>query len=235
MLEVKIAQYKVPVLTNKENNPALRIQLVPRNSQEVHVNRVTVRLESTGDLNDIQAVRLFATGEKGKFGSDMQFGSDQAPSSVIVFEDQLSVADTSHLWLSIQLKDKIDLMQKITVSCESVGTEDGMIEVESPVAEALRVGIALRKHLDDSVHTYRIPGLVTTNNGTLLAVYDVRRDSPRDVQGNIDVGLSRSVDGGNSWESMRIVLDMGEWGGRPQKFHGVGDVSILADRSNNNG
>jgi sialidase-1 len=35
-------------------------------------------------------------------------------------------------------------------------------------------GIVLRKAWDDSVHTYRIPGITTTDKGTLLAVYDIR-------------------------------------------------------------
>lgn len=209
------------------------MQLVPRQSKEIVVNRITMRLEATGDLDDIKSVRLFSTGQKKEFDFYSQVGSDKLPSSEIVFEDQLAVTDTSYLWLSIQLKEKVDLMQKITVSCESIGTRDGIVAVESPVSEPLRVGVALREHMDDNVHTYRIPGLTTTNHGTLLAVYDVRRDSPRDVQGNIDVGLSRSSDGGNTWEPMRIVLDMGEWGGLPQKFNGVGDVNILVDRSNN--
>lgn len=230
-LEVKAIQHQVPVLVNKENNPTLQLQLVP--AEEIHVNRVAIRLESTADLKDVQAVRLFSTGKKEGFDSKAQFGSDQAPSPVIVFEDQLTVTDTSYLWLSIQLKEKVDLMQKISVSCESIGTTDGAVTVASDASNPFRLGVALRTHMDDSVDTYRIPGLTTTNNGTLLAIYDVRRDSPRDLQGNIDVGLSRSADGGNTWEPMRIALDMGEWGGLPQKFNGVGDANILVDRSNN--
>src|SRR5690606_30718071 len=92
---------------------------------------------------------------------------------------------------------------------------------------------ALRKHMDDDVHTYRIPGLHVTNEGTLLAVYDVRRDSSRDLQGNIDIGLSRSTDGGNTWEPMEVILDMKEWGGLPEKFNGVSDPNILIDRNTN--
>jgi sialidase-1 len=83
------------------------------------------------------------------------------------------------------------------------------------------------------VDTYRIPGLATTNNGTLLAIYDIRRESSRDLQGDIDIGLSRSIDGGNSWEPMQTVLDMDEWGGLPEKFNGVSDANILVDKSNN--
>lgn len=94
-------------------------------------------------------------------------------------------------------------------------------------------GVALRQHGDDGVHTYRIPGLVTTTNGTLIAVYDIRHDNAKDLQGNIDIGMSRSTDGGKTWEPMKAVMDMGEWGGLPEDQNGIGDPSILVDCSNN--
>jgi len=94
-------------------------------------------------------------------------------------------------------------------------------------------GTPLRRHGEDGVDTYRIPGLATTTNGTLVAVYDVRHDNAKDLQGNIDVGMSRSTDGGKSWEPMRIVMDMKTWGGLPEDQNGIGDPTILVDRANN--
>ena len=90
------------------------------------------------------------------------------------------------------------------------------------------MGIAVRSGGDDGVHTYRIPGLATTNKGTLIGVYDIRRDKGRDLPGNIDVGMSRSTDGGLTWQPMRIIMDMGD----DPKFNGegIGDPSILVDR-----
>ncbi|ULT41198.1 glycoside hydrolase [Niabella defluvii] len=37
--------------------------------------------------------------------------------------------------------------------------------------------------MQDNVHTSRIPGLATALNGDLLAIYDARYDSRRDLQG----------------------------------------------------
>lgn len=232
-LDVTTHQYQIPVLVNKENNPVLQIQLVPREPGEVVLQQLSINLKSTGDLEDIQAVRLFVTGKDERFITDVQLGSDQPPSPSVVFKDSFRFSDTTYLWVSLELKNKVDLQQKLGVSCESVSTDRGMVAVAPTPHKMLRLGIALRKHGDDGVHTYRIPGLTTTNNGTLLAIYDVRRDSHRDLQGNIDIGLSRSVDGGDSWEPMQIPLDMGEWGGLPQKFNGVSDANILVDRTNN--
>ena len=93
------------------------------------------------------------------------------------------------------------------------------------------MGIALRQAGDDGAHAYRIPGLVTTNTGVLIAVYDVRYKGWGDLPGHIDVGMSRSRDGGRTWEPMKIIMDMGDdpsW-----RFDGVGDPSVLVDRGTN--
>jgi len=231
-LEVK--QYQIPVLVNKENNPVLQIILLPSDTSETNIKEVTVSLEGTSDLNDIQALRLFVI-EKGKnFSTGKQFGGDQLPAEEIIFKDLLIISDTINLWLSVELKKNANLLHKVSLQCSSVKTDRGkLVQNTSFRPKTLRIGIALRQHEDDSVHTFRIPGLTTTNNGTLLAIYDVRRNSGRDLQGDIDIGLSRSSDGGNTWEPMRIVLDMDKWGGLPEKFNGVSDANILVDRATN--
>lgn len=233
---IKVITYQdqVPILVNKDNNPTLRIEIVPIKSQHETINEVSVDLEGSNGLKDIQTVRLFSTGTKKEFFGGKQFGSEQQPASKVVFRDKLSVSDTLNLWVSIQLKDKVNLLQKLSVSCESINTDGERIKPESSDSKELRLGNSLRKHMDNGVDTYRIPGLTTTKNGTLLAIYDVRWDSYKDVQGNIDVGLSRSTDGGNSWEPMKIIMDKGEFGQLPEKFNGVGDAQILVDKNTNN-
>ena len=50
---------------------------------------------------------------------------------------------------------------------------------------------------------------------------------------NMYVGLSRSTDGGRTWEKMRLPLSFGETGGLPAAQNGVGDPSILVDTKTN--
>jgi sialidase-1 len=96
-----------------------------------------------------------------------------------------------------------------------------------------RVALKLRSAGQDNCDTYRIPGLVTTNNGTLIAVYDNRYNNSKDLQEDIDIGMSRSTDGGETWEPMKVIMDMGTWGGLPQQQNGIGDPCILYDTRNN--
>jgi len=48
-------------------------------------------------------------------------------------------------------------------------------------ARLKRLGKALRKGIDDGCDTYRIPGLVTTDAGPLIAVNDKRFNSKKDL------------------------------------------------------
>lgn len=58
-------------------------------------------------------------------------------------------------------------------------------------------------------HTYRIPAIVCTKKGTLLAFAEGRKDSRSD-SGNIDVVLRQSTDNGKTWGPMQVVADHGK-------------------------
>ena len=91
--------------------------------------------------------------------------------------------------------------------------------------------VVIHRQGEYSCHTFRIPGIAVTNSGTLLAVYDMRYRSRRDLQGHMDIGLSRSTDGGKTWENPRPIMDMGRHGGLPEDQNGCSDPNILVDRT----
>ena len=55
----------------------------------------------------------------------------------------------------------------------------------------------------DNVNIYRIPALITTQKGTLLAFCEAREG---DDQTPTDLVLKRSLDGGKTWQPMQTVL-----------------------------
>lgn len=87
----------------------------------------------------------------------------------------------------------------------------------------------IRRQGDDGVHTYRIPALATTPKGTLLALFDVRHQGPGDLPADIDVGLMRSTDDGETWGKLQRILDFDA--AQPgSRGNGVGDPSVLVNR-----
>jgi sialidase-1 len=61
----------------------------------------------------------------------------------------------------------------------------------------------------EGYHTYRIPALIVTKKGTVLAFCEGRMKSRRD-SGDIDLLLRRSVDGGKTWNPQQVVWDNGD-------------------------
>jgi len=57
-------------------------------------------------------------------------------------------------------------------------------------------------------HTYRIPALLATPKGTLLAFCEGRKNSRSDT-GDIDLLVKRSTDGGKTWSAPVVVWDDG--------------------------
>lgn len=58
----------------------------------------------------------------------------------------------------------------------------------------------------DGYHTYRIPSLIVTAKGTVLALCEGRKGGRGDA-GDIDLVLKRSTDGGKTWGPMQTVWD----------------------------
>ena len=61
---------------------------------------------------------------------------------------------------------------------------------------------------ENGYHTYRIPAIVVTRSGALLALAEARRAGAGDA-GDIDLVLRRSTDGGASWLPLTVIGDNG--------------------------
>jgi sialidase-1 len=59
---------------------------------------------------------------------------------------------------------------------------------------------------EQGYHSYRIPSLIVSAKGTLLAFCEGRKKSRSDT-GDIDLLLKRSLDGGKTWQPAQVVWD----------------------------
>ena len=235
--EVSIEAYtpEYPVLAGKKYNPVFRINIRSENAKSIELQKVFVDVGQSTALTDIEKITIFYTGDQSSFSSDNIFAETHDVSNHVELSNELMLEDSSHyFWLSITLSEEVDIDHEVNASITEVEIDDQKITIDTDeIPSSKRLGVALRQPMDDGVHTYRIPGLATTNEGTLIAVYDIRRNSSVDLQEDIDVGMNRSTDGGKTWEPMKVIMDMGTWGNRPEKENGVGDPCILVDRETN--
>lgn len=224
---VTTLQPVVPVLIRKKDNSVLLLQVVAEGrSAAKKLTVVKVDLRGTTELAAVKAVRvLTAKGEV--FGEGRKVGDEWICKGASVLE-----AGKNDFQVSIEVSEKASLDGRVDARVLEVEFDDDPAmtpEVTSPDGSQ-RIGYGLRLHGDDRSKGFRIPGLATTKKGSLIAVYDVRYRSGGDLPGDIDVGMSRSADGGQTWDAMKIIMDMGDdpkW-----RYDGVGDPAVLVDQAN---
>lgn len=251
---------QIPILIERHDNVLCYMRI---NAHEAKVlDNVSVTFGQDVPLEQIKSVKLYYGGTeaiqdrgKNRF-APVEYISAHAPgktlsvnpsyaikkseiapqkNSVLLTGNQNLYPGVNFFWVSIEMKPEASLLTKITAEVTGVTADGQSLPVKCVPAPNVirRLGVGVRHAGDDGAAAFRIPGLVTTNKGTLLGVYDVRYNSSVDLQEHIDIGLSRSIDGGKTWEKMRLPLAFGEYGGLPAAQNGVGDPSILVDTKTN--
>lgn len=84
---------------------------------------------------------------------------------------------------------------------------------EEPAEQPQIDHIKLFAAQESGYHTFRIPTLVRTNRGTLLAIVEGRKNSREDY-GDINLVAKRSTDNGKTWGDLEVLQDDGAstWG-----------------------
>lgn len=256
---VFIHETQIPVLIERQDNVLFYIRLDAKESKML--DEVVLDFNKSTNLADVQAIKLYYGGtealqdqNKNRF-APVEYISSHRPGATLAANPSYSIKcaevgpsekvvlrgnynlfpGVNFFWISLQIKTDASLHTKIVSDLRAVKVDGKELYCKfiSPKAITHRMAVGVRHAGNDGSASFRIPGLVTTNKGTLLGVYDVRYNSSVDLQEYVDVGLSRSTDGGKSWEKMRLPLSFGEYGGLPKAQNGVGDPSILVDTQTN--
>ena len=135
----------------------------------------------------------------------------------------------NYLWACVTMKEGATLDGRVVVRPASVVAGNKPVRVANAAPVAQRIGVAVVRHGDFKSKFYRIPGLARSRKGTLLAVYDIRYNHSGDLPANIDVGVSRSTDGGRTWSDVKIAIDDSKIAPSLGATRGVGDPAILVD------
>lgn len=246
-----------PILLDRQDNELMYLRIRATDSRRLDC--VQVRFGDETDLSSIESVKLYYGGtdrirqRPADFFYPVSYiplhqpGQTRAASpSYSVLKDEVKrpgrevtlkagqdlFPGTNYFWVSLQMKRSTPLTARLTASLAGAQLDGREATVSGTgFSTTRRMAVGVRHAGDDGAAAYRIPGLATTNRGTLLAVYDVRHNSSVDLQEDIEIGLSRSTDGGQTWEKMRIPLSFGEHGGLPRAQNGVGDPAILVDHT----
>lgn len=253
---VAVRETRIPVLIERQDNELFNLGIDATQSQVL--NDVKLSFGKEVNLNEIEAVKLYYGGtesseRKGKtYFAPVDYIPSNTPGKtlaanpsysilkaevkapkrdVVLKVDQKLYPGVNYFWVSLQMKPTASVLAKVSVEMTGVTMDNRTAPVKVVrKADTHYMGVGVRHAGDDGVAAYRIPGLATSNKGTLLGVYDVRHNNSADLQEYVEIGLSRSTDGGQTWEKMRIPMSFGEHEGLPKAQNGVGDPAILVDR-----
>lgn len=217
-----------PVLKRLDANPLLCIRVyLPAGKASISYQKIHCTLNAEG-VKAIDKLEVFFNGNEPLFATKNSIATSKPAGKTFSIPVDITVKPGwNYIWLSATLKENADIDSKIefhaTKLTDAVNRTQFITEKKGNYKKYS--GIALRKAWDDSVHSYRIPGITITDKGTLITVYDVRYKHSGDLPANIDVGMNRSTDGGKTWQPMKNIMDMGI----PHENNGVGDPAILFD------
>ena len=221
-----ILSNRVPLFVSRENPDVLQVKIsVPDTGKIYQLATTTFYFTENSSPVILESVKInhSKNGEE-QFGPITDNGL-QLENNKAEVDATAEIGPGNHtLSFGFQLKDDAILTESFSIENVELQFDDGSVLNLKPESEfAYRPANVVRAAGQDNCDTYRIPGMVTTGEGTLIAVYDNRYNNSKDLQEDINVGMSRSTDGGQTWEPMKVIMDMGEWGGNPERLNGIGD------------
>lgn len=220
-----------PVLKRLSANATLRLLVnVPPGREATVYKKIRCTINNDA-LAMVQKIDVYMPGTESFSPTNLIASHTPASSTFEIPINKTLSIGYNYIWISVVLKSDAGISSPVEIHCTGIDDDGGktIVPTEANYNYKKLSGSAVRIAGDDNVNTYRIPGIVQTAAGTLIAVYDIRYVSNVDLPGNIDVGMSRSTDGGKTWEPMRVIMDMGA----PQDNNGVGDPAILFDNATN--
>ncbi len=229
-INIKFLRAELPVLSGENYNHVGYVQVIKNNKDDKRLTGFSYSFKGTTSLDKIDEFSMYECNSNGVIEKDKLLAITKVKDENGYLKVNIPIkSDTCYWAFVVKVDENISLSDMVNFNCTEMYFNGNLNNLGIAYDKGLRVGIPLRKAKQDGVNTSRIPGLTTSKRGTLMAIYDARWDSARDLQGDIDIALNRSEDGGKTWQPMQKVLDMKEWGGLPEKYNGVSDACILSD------
>lgn len=232
----ELKQVQLPLIAGVENSGVMELRLtVTAENGPLILNQVEISFSGDSRFSGVESISAKYSGVAKGSDTNALFGVSKNPETKTIITGNRQLGLGVHfLKFDIGMSASPDLLTHFRVENVKLSFSNHEPVTVSPATKfTFRPKMVLRAQGQDKTDTYRIPGLITTNKGTLIAVYDNRYNNSKDLQEDIDIGMSRSTDGGQTWQPMRVIMDMGEYGGRSQRLNGIGDPCVLFDDKTN--
>ncbi|MEG1579786.1 MAG: exo-alpha-sialidase [Bacteroidaceae bacterium] len=202
---------------------------------ETTLKSMTYNLNGTTQKSDVKKIKLYQTNTDYRFRlKEATLLATSTPiegSITTTFDTPLPLqSGNNYFWLTCDVADDAkegNLIDAQIVSCVD-GTGKTILSSEGNPAFAATIFTTQATVLtcgDWGSKYYRIPAIITANDGSLIAVTDRRISSNTDLPAHVDVDVNRSTDNGKTWSAPLIVA-----GDDPTAI-GYGDAAILKNKN----
>ncbi|MDB4492027.1 glycoside hydrolase [bacterium] len=167
-----------------------------------------------------------------RHGGNRPFSATQELAKKMKLQGKLDFPPGNHLFLvEVIAKENTHLSKRLKITVDWMRDSTGKKHEITDATANLRFAYPIHHRGQFGCHTNRIPGIAKAKDGSLLAVFDMRYRSSRDLQGHMDIGLRRSTDQGQNWSLPRPIMDMGTYGRKSEDENGCSDPCILVDEN----
>ena len=207
------------------------------NNASVGLRSMTLNLDGTTDLSDINEIKVYSTGISSNFdwrtlqGATLIGSINPASGDLTCDLNGQLISGTNYLWITAHIADHATEGNVIDASLIAIQTTDEYYEIENPSPEGnreiIRACTSIYQPGDYNSANYRIPAVITAKDGSIVAVTDKRKFNEGDLPQDIDIVCNRSTDGGHTWsEPYTIALGTGY-------NHGFGDCALAWSNDDN--
>ena len=238
ILNVTLTQDTRKTGRGNENDVLLKVAVsFGGDNAVVNLQSMTLNLDGTTDLVDIEEIKVYSTGTVNAFDgrhpeNATLLGSVSPASGDLVCNLQGNlVSGTNYLWITAHVAENATEGNLIDASLKSITTTEETFELENPSPTGNREIILAHTLIyqpgDYNSANYRIPAVITAKDGSIVAVTDKRKYNEGDLPEDIDIVCNRSTDGGHTWsEPYTIALGTGV-------NHGFGDCALAWSNDDN--
>ena len=239
ILNVSLVQESRKIGRANDNEVLLRAAVsFGGENASINDNSLSFSLQGTSDVDDVKSVKIYSTGTSPVFDNrDLQNAvllADVEPSlDVTVCQINAEiVSGVNYLWITVEMADDATEGNVIDAELYSVSTPSQTFEIVNPSPSGDREIILAHTLLfqpgDYNSTNYRIPGVITAKDGSIVAVTDKRKYNQGDLPEDIDIVCRRSTDGGHTWSEPYTIAQGTGYN------HGFGDC-VLAWTNDDNG
>lgn len=192
---------------------------------------LSLDLTGTTNVQDIAAIKVYMTSQnsfdsRNLSGAELLGTCVPEGNTVECTLEGSSPVGTKYLWVTFDVAENATEGNRIAIKPTMLDTK-----AVSNMTTGSREILLARKLLfapgDYSSVAYRIPGIITAWDGSLVAVTDKRKYNQGDIPEDIDIVVRRSTDNGKTW-SEPVTMAQGTGVG-----HGYGDAAIVRTNTEN--